>query len=139
MLSRTETVTICNRYLSADTSTGTGLMREHWRLTTITGAAWVLDDRRNQDGTERKNTGTVSVRVDNVRGYVEPAMFKRTKADGWTVQPDDYIVKGAFTHDPTSNILDELRASGREFIRAESVKDNRIGFLDHIHIKGPHG
>lgn len=102
-----------------------------WKRTIVEGVSFYKDTKIgiNENGATTEDVCKIRIPENHCDGYVPPEGY--TGADGtWTIQNDDYIVKGVSDQEITRPI--ELK----DAIRINSFSDNRRGSLPHLRIGG---
>lgn len=118
-------ITIYNKVLNEETR------MDIWKRTVIKGVSFYSDTKVTMD-----NHGLVTADVYKIRipeeccaGYVPANKYTAVKGT-WTLQNDDYIVKGVSPQEITRP------AELENGIRIVSWSDNRRGLLPHLRIGG---
>lgn len=118
-------ITIYNKMLDPEAQ------MDVWKRAVIEGVSFYSDTKTNLDTNGLKVADIYKIRIpeENCGGYVPANEY--TGADGtWTIQNDDYIVKGISDQEITRP------ADLKDHIRINSWSDNRRGLLPHLRIGG---
>ena len=102
-----------------------------WKRTIVEGVSFYKDTKIgiNENGATTEDVCKIRIPENHCDGYVPPEGY--TGADGtWTINNDDYIVKGVSDQEITRPI--ELK----DAIRINSWSDNRRGLSPHLRIGG---
>ena len=102
---------------------------DKWKATFIENVSFYSDTKVNLDSNGLTTADVYKMRIPDYNGYV-PAGEYIGEEGTWTLQIDDYIVKGKLDKDVTRPAeLDDK-------IRIKSFSDNRRGMLPHLRIGG---
>lgn len=116
-------ITIINRVYDPNTRL------DKWKATFIEDVSFYGDTKVNLDGNGLTTADVYKIRIPNSKGYV-PAEEYTGEDETWTIQIDDYIVKGKLDKEVTRPAeLDDK-------IRIKSFSDNRRGLSPHLRIGG---
>lgn len=116
-------ITILNRVYDPDERL------DKWKSTFIENVSFYSDTKVNLDGNGLTTADVYKIRIPDYKGYVPAKEY--TGEDGtWTVQIDDYIVKGKLNKEVTrpAELVNK--------IRIYSFSDNRRGVLPHLRVGG---
>ncbi len=107
----------------------------------IKNRVWLETIASNLLGDGKVKHADVTIIIPNDSEYVEPENFN---GNGWTLQPNDYIIKGLVTLEnvTSANIRSLQTTYGSKMIKIESVIDRRSNILksvaltDHFEVVG---
>ena len=84
-----------------------------------------------------KNSGVVARILLSESGYLDPITFKSsTSTNNWTLQNDDYIIKGAISETTNININDIIKKYDCKKINNVAIKDYGSTDMQHFEITG---
>lgn len=102
---------------------------DKWKATFIENVSFYSDTKVNLDSNGLTTADVYKIRIPDYNGYV-PAGEYIGEEGTWTLQIDDYIVKGKLDKDVTRPAeLDDK-------IRIKSFSDNRRGLSPHLRVGG---
>ena len=116
-------ITILNRVYDPDERL------DKWKSTFIENVSFYSDTKVNLDGNGLTTADVYKIRIPDYKGYV-PAEEYAGEDGTWTVQIDDYIVKGKLNKEVTrpAELVNK--------IRIYSFSDNRRGVSPHLRVGG---
>lgn len=102
---------------------------DKWKATFIENVSFYSDTKVNLDSNGLTTADVYKMRIPDYEGYV-PAEEYTGKKDTWTIQIDDYIVKGKLNKEVTrpAELVNK--------IRIYSFSDNRRGVSPHLRVGG---
>lgn len=107
---------------------------DKWNKTSIKNVSFYSEEKVNLDGNGLKTANVYKIRIpeESLSGYVCAGEYTGEE-NTWTIQIDDYIVKGELEQEITRP------AELKEKIRIHSFSDNRRGLSPHLRIGGNNG
>jgi len=116
-------ITIINRYIDKETRTS------QYKVSYIKGF-WSSNDGISINGTQlTKNDGLIARILMSEEGYQKPEEFKKEQT-GWTLQNDDYLIKGRVENFTT---ITKLLEDYQEVIKITNIATKDYGSKDMWH------